>query len=101
MYRQPIKPVLIGVVAGMILFALPFFIFKLMFFALIFGVIYKLASGRHFSRKRRGLRLGLHPVFADTIRHMSDEDYKTFRQSLSGDYHHRQTIPITEVKEAQ
>ncbi len=100
MYRHSIKPVLIGVLAGLILFALPFLIFRLLFLVLVVGGIFRLVSGRRFSRRHARIRPELHPVFADTIRHMSDDEYKSFRQSLSGDYHHRLTIPITEVKEA-
>lgn len=96
MYRHPIKLLLAGMIAGIVLLILPFFLFKLMFLVLMAAGIYRLVSGRYPRRSRR--LPGLHPLLADTIRHMSEEDYRLFRQSLSGDYHYRQTIPITEVK---
>lgn len=95
MHKQPLKPILIGMAVGISLFAVPFFLLKAILFVLIIGGLSRLFAGRRF---RWGRNRGLHPAFADTIRDMSDEEYKAFRQTISGDYHHRKEIPITESK---
>lgn len=93
MYRHPLKPVLIGAAVGFTLFILPFFLLKAMLFMLIIGGMFKLFGNRRFHWRHRH---GLHPSFADTIRHMDEATYKAFRESLSGDYHYRKEIPITD-----
>lgn len=95
MYNYPLKPILIGVVVGFALFIVPFFLIKAVIFMLIIGGLLRLLMSRRF---RRGHHRGLHPAFADTIRNMTEEEYMMFRQTLSGDYHYRKEVPITESK---
>lgn len=95
MYNYPLKPILIGVVVGIALFIVPFFLIKAVIFMLIIGGLFRLLMSRRF---RWGYHRGLHPAFADTIRYMNEEQYMMFRQTLSGDYHYRKEVPITESK---
>lgn len=88
MYRPSLKPVGIGIIIGVMLLAIPFFLLKALLFFLVLGAIFRLASRGFFrGRHRRGgyasYGLPWHPAFADTIRSMSEEDYGTFRQQLT------------------
>lgn len=96
MYTQSLKPVLMGIVIGLILFAMPFLILKTLLFFLLVGGIIRFFKGRRWYGRYR--QPGLHPAFTDTIRHMKEEEYQSFRQTISGDYHHRREIPIREVE---
>lgn len=102
MYNPSLKPILIGIGVGIVLFALPFFLFKAMLIFLVFGFIFRMVSRRMYPGRhaRTGLHsrgygrwryaasdygAELHPAFADTIRNMSEEEYGTFRQKLVDD----------------
>ena len=104
MYHSPLKPVLLGVVLGVVLLAIPFLLKAALFFLLL-GVLFRFV-GQKIYRSRHGRRgagryayaLAGHPAFADTIRHMSEEEYGTFRQKLSDESAytsaHKTTIEI-------
>ena len=106
MYHSPLKPVLLGVVLGIVLLAIPFFLLKAALFFLLLGALFRFVSRRiYWSRHgRRGAgryayALAGHPAFADTIRHMSAEEYGTFRQKLADEQSydantHKTTIEI-------
>ena len=114
MYNPSLKPILIGIGVGIVLFALPFFLLKAALFFLIFGAIFRIARrlywGSHprmmYSDRGYGHRsptlygTELHPAFADSIRNMSEEEYDTFRQKLAAeqpihtDSRHKTTIEI-------
>lgn len=90
MYRLSVKPVLVGLVIGVLLIAIPFFLLKAALFFLLFAALFRFVGRRlYYSRhqRRRQATYGLpwHPAFADTIRTMSEEDYGTFRQKLADD----------------
>ena len=90
MYKLSVKPVLVGVLIGVLLFAIPFFLLKAALFFLIIAAIFRFVGRRlYYSRHRQHRRttygLPWHPAFADTIRGMSEEDYSTFRQKLADD----------------
>ncbi|SDJ80703.1 hypothetical protein SAMN05421823_101160 [Catalinimonas alkaloidigena] len=94
MNPREIKPILIGIALGAIFFMAPFLLLRgLLFLLIIFGLV------RFFARRRGGYGSwrynraygcgqrtdhdGIHPTFADAIRHMSDAEYRDFRQSLT------------------
>lgn len=88
-----------GVVIGLLLFALPFLLFKAALLLFFLGALFSLVRRIYGSRRaggylnhryagyRRYDRVGTewHPAVADTIRNMSDEEYGTFRQKLAED----------------
>ncbi len=85
MTKQLLKPVLLGILAGGVLFVLPFFLLRTLLFFLFIGGLFRLLAGRRFGwgRWRRygpGPDGGFTPALADTIRSMSEEDYQAFRQ---------------------
>lgn len=84
MARQLIKPIIAGILAGAALFVMPFFFVRILLFILIIGGLFRLFRGRGF----RGWGYGFHPAFADTIRHMSEEEYQAFRQKFESHHHH-------------
>ena len=88
MYQFNAKPLLVGLVLGVLLFAIPFFLLKALLFFLIIGAALRILgriryAGRYRRRRFAPYGLAWHPAFADTIRSMSDEDYGTFRQQLT------------------
>ncbi len=82
MTKQLLKPVLIGILAGAVLFVLPFFLLRTLLFVLLIGGLFRLLAGRRFGRGRYAppYDRGFSPALADTIRSMSEEDYQAFRQ---------------------
>lgn len=96
MYNPSFKPVLLGMGIVLILFVLPFFLLKAALLLLVFGVVFRLGrrlfggqmlGGRSFGSREFGPRrapwgMSWHPVWTDTIRSMSDDEYQSFRQSL-------------------
>ncbi len=84
MDREIIKPILIGILLGAALFIMPFFLIGAIMFFLIIGALFRLFRGRRFGRWHRR---ELHPAFADTIRDMSEEEYKIYRQKLETHYY--------------
>jgi hypothetical protein len=82
MTKQLLKPVLIGILAGAVLFVLPFFLLRTLLFVLLIGGLFRLLAGRRFGRGRYAPPYdpGFSPALADTIRSMSEEDYQAFRQ---------------------
>ena len=105
MYYPTLKPILLGVVIGLLLFALPFILLKATLLFLFLGAFFSLARklrGRWHSAGHSGpgfAGIGIwHPAFADTIRNMSEEEYGIFRQKLAADRpvgeSHKTTIEI-------
>ena len=84
MTKQLLKPVLTGILAGAVLFVLPFFLLRTLLFVLLIGGLFRFLAGRRFGRGRYGYGhpydRGFSPALADTIRSMSEEDYQAFRQ---------------------
>jgi hypothetical protein len=82
MTKQLLKPVLIGILAGGVLFVLPFFLLRTLLFVLLIGGLFRLLAGRRFGwgRYGPGPDRGFSPALADTIRSMSEADYQAFRQ---------------------
>ncbi len=112
MYNSSLKPVLLVVGVGIILFAMPFFILKVVLFFLLFGALFRFVGRRLFWSRfarvasvRNGYYPGrynryeykptLHPVLADTVRNMTNEEYDSFRQKLDDD---QAGMPNTEQK---
>ncbi|QHT69159.1 hypothetical protein GXP67_22195 [Rhodocytophaga rosea] len=83
MTKQLIKPILIGTLAGAALFVMPFFLLRALLFFLIIGALFRLFRGRRYWGWRGGRFGGFHPAFADTIRNMSEEEYRAFRQKFN------------------
>ena len=98
MYNPSLKPVLIGIGVGIVLFAIPFFLIKAVLFFLIFGALVRFVGRRlywsrysgpgyhsrgHHRWHQASYGSELHPAFVDSIRNMSDEEYDTFRQKLA------------------
>lgn len=101
MYNPPFKPVLLGMGIVLILFVLPFFLLKAALLLLVVGVVFRLGrrmfgprlfGGRMFGGQGFGSRgfgprrapwgMSWHPIWTDTIRAMSDDEYQSFRQTL-------------------
>ncbi len=91
MYNPSFKPVLFGMGIALLLFVLPFFLLKAALLLLVFGAVFRLGrrmfGPRLFGAQGFGLRrapwgVSWHPVWTDTIRAMSDDEYQSFRQTL-------------------
>ena len=81
---------------ALLLFVLPFFLLKAALLLLFFGLVFRLGrrmfgarmfGGRMFRARGFGSRrapwgVNWHPVWTDTIRAMSDDEYQSFRQTL-------------------
>jgi hypothetical protein len=83
MDKQIWKPIVAGAVIGAAIYVLPFFFFRFVFFFLVAGFLL-----RFFFWGRRGWggrwyrNDDINPAFADTIRQMTDEDYKIFKNKF-------------------
>ncbi len=75
MTTQIFKTVFAGILAGIALFMLPFFLLRAAIFFLLIGAIFRLLGG---GRHRRFGRMN--PAFANRFQHMSDEEKATFKQ---------------------
>ena len=89
MYNPSFKPLLFGVSIALVLFVLPFFLLKAALLLLVFGVVFRLGrrlfGGRSFGARHAPWGVSWHPVWTDTIRAMSDDEYQSFRQTLRPD----------------
>ncbi len=85
MNREIVKPILIGILLGAALFIMPFFLIRALVFFLIIGALFRLFRGGR--RFRRWHHRELHPAFTDTIRDMSEEEYKVYRQKLEANFY--------------
>ncbi len=79
MIRSIFKPILAGILVGVALFFIPFFLLRVLIVFLIIGGLFRLFGGRGF-RGRYGR--SFHPAFADKIRNMSDEEYNQYKQDI-------------------
>jgi hypothetical protein len=84
MNRYAFKPILIGLLLGVALFIIPFFVAKAIVFFLIVGALFRYVKRR---RIRKGNAHELHPAVADVIRHMSEQEYTIYRQKLEEHYY--------------
>lgn len=79
MAKQIFKMILIGILAGVALFMMPFFLLKVLVFFLIIGAICRLWWGG----RRRGGWGGYHFAYADKIRNMNEEEYKAYKEKMN------------------
>ncbi|MVM32674.1 hypothetical protein GO755_21715 [Spirosoma sp. HMF4905] len=93
MNNNLVRSIAAGLLLGLALFIMPFFLIRLVVFFLIVGALFRLFGGRRFRRSGwgSGRGYGYMPAFADRIRHMSDEEYNQFKQRFErggrcGDY---------------
>ncbi len=86
MTKQILKPALIGILIGAALYAMPFFLFRGFFFFLLIWFLFRFFFWGRWGRPYRGWGWhrdsGIHPAFADTIRHMNDEEYEAFKRKF-------------------
>lgn len=75
MTKQILKTILAGVLAGAAFFLVPFFLLRVIVFALIIGAVFRLLG---FGRHRFAGRMNL--AFAEKLRNMSDEEWAAFKQ---------------------
>lgn len=75
-----IKPVAGGILLGVALFFVPFFVLRVATFLLILGIVLRLYVGR----RRFGSRfMDRRIAFADHIRNMSEEEYSRFKAGFA------------------
>lgn len=88
MTKQILKPVLIGILIGAAFYVIPFFFFRGFFFFILVWFLFRFFFWGRWRRPFGGWGWhrsgGIHPAFADTIRHMSDEEYETFKRKFDG-----------------
>ncbi len=90
MTTQIFKTVLAGILAGVALFMLPFFLLRAAIFFLLIGTICRLLGGR----RHRGYDR-MNPAFASGFQHMSEEERIAFKQkhgNRCGYYPSKETI---------
>ena len=78
-----LKSILAGLLLGLALFVMPFFLIRLALFILIVGALFRLFGAGRF-RRGWGHGYGHMPAFADRIRQMSDDEYTEFKQRYKG-----------------
>ncbi len=76
MTTQIFKTALAGILAGIALFMLPFFLLRVAIFFLIIGAIFRLLGGRRHSKFGRRM----HPAYAHRYQQMSEEEREVFKQ---------------------
>ncbi len=89
MAKQIFKSILIGILMGVALFMLPFFLLKFFIFFLIIGAICRLWWGG--SRRRGWGWKGYQYASTDQIRNMSEEEYKSYKEKMNSsscNYYH-------------
>ncbi len=73
MTKEIFKTVAAGILAGIVLFMIPFLLIKVIVFFLLIKAIFRLLGGR-----RRWH--GMHPAFAHKYQNMSEADRKAFME---------------------
>jgi hypothetical protein len=93
-----LKSIAAGLLIGLALFIMPFFLIRLAFFLLIIGALFRLFGRRRFGRGWGPWGHSRMPAFADRIRQMSDEEYNQFKQRYQGhwDYDDPKSTPKTD-----
>lgn len=92
MDRRIWKPIAAGIIAGTLLYFLPFFFLRGVLFFFVIAFVFRLL----FWRKFRGpYHYGFHPAFMDSIRKMNDEEYEAFKRNWRvyerGDFENKHT----------
>ena len=75
MNNSIVKTVLAGLLAGVALFMIPFFLIKILLFVLLVKAIFRLLGFR---------RGGMHPAFAHKFQNMTEEERTAFMQKFGG-----------------
>ena len=84
-----LRPILAGALLAAALFILPFLLLRMVMFALVVGLLFRLlARGmrrRAFARFRAGGNFGYRPktAYADHIRSLSEEEYQHYKRQSS------------------
>jgi hypothetical protein len=91
MNNNLLRSIAAGLLLGVALFIMPFFLVRLVIFVLIVGALFRLFGGRRFWRGwGPGWGYRRDYAFTDRIRQMSDEEYSQFKQRFGqgrwGDY---------------
>ncbi len=79
MTTQIFKTILAGILAGIVLFILPFFLIRVFVIFLLIGAIFKLIGS---SRRSRYFRMN--PAYADHFQSMSDDERKAYKMKFKG-----------------
>lgn len=80
MNSRTIRLIAIGVLLGVGLFFVPFFVLRIAVFILIIGIVLRLFAGRRrFGRHFMDRRI----AFADHIRNMNEEEYNKFKAGFA------------------
>jgi len=74
MITQILKTIVAGILAGVALFMVPFFILKILIFFLLIKAVFRLLGWR-----RRSWR-GMHPAYAHGCQNMTEEERKVFTE---------------------
>jgi hypothetical protein len=96
MIKQILKTIAAGILAGIALFMIPFFIIKVLIFFLLIKSIFRLLGWR-----RRHWR-GMHPAYAHHFQNMSEEERKAFTEKYGhrcGTYYERKDADNTNKTE--
>lgn len=78
MYYNIIRPIIMGILLGLAVFIMPFFILKVIAFFMIAGLLIRFFIFRRIRRFFKGQMF--FSGFADEIRNMEDIDYQKFKQ---------------------
>lgn len=78
MYYNIIRPIIMGILLGLAVFIMPFFILKVIAFFMIAGLLIRFFIFRRIRRFFKGQLF--FSGFADEIRNMKDSDYQKFKQ---------------------
>jgi len=81
MTKQILRTVLAGILAGALLFIMPFFMIRVLLFIVLILTIIRLLGGG-----RRRFRGGMYPGFAAKYQQMTEEEKAAFRAQWPGRY---------------
>ena len=77
------KAILIGLLAGALLFFMPFFLFRIVIFILIISLVFRLFGfRRRWARGYGGYGFWNNPLYMQRWHSMSDDERKAFREKM-------------------
>jgi hypothetical protein len=94
MIQQTFKVVLGGVLAGFALFMIPFFLFKLVIFFLLAGLIFRLFGGKRYWHHRHafyGITHQKKHAYVQRWRSMNEDERSSFLQKMETELFNHKT----------
>lgn len=86
MQTQVIRAMLTGLLSGVLLFLMPFFLLRVVFIFLLIGLIFRVSGFRgRWYRRYGNTGFWSNPEYARCWHNMSDEEKKAFKQKMENE----------------